>query len=218
MNAHGSGTEPADREAVLARVRGALGPDQAKAKDLPRRYRSRSDRDKSGVRLRFVERCRGYGARCTFAAADAVSEAIAASLRARGAGRVVIPADLPFAWRPPGVTCLEDSAELAADLEAIDAAVSGCAVAIAETGTVVLDGGAGQGRRALTLVPDFHLCVVRADQLVDLVPEAIERLAPAARAGQPLTLVSGCSATSDIELERVSGVHGPRTLEVLLLD
>ena len=113
------------------------------------------------------------------------------------------------ARRRPGLT--------AAELDELDGAITGCAVAIAETGTFVLDGGAGQGRRALSLVPDLHVCVVRAEQVVGLVPEAIEHLEQAVREGRPLTFVSGPSATSDIELNRVEGVHGPRILHVLLV-
>jgi L-lactate dehydrogenase complex protein LldG len=104
-----------------------------------------------------------------------------------------------------------------AELDGFDAALTGCALAIAETGTIVLDGGALSGRRALTLVPDHHLCVVRAEQVVAAVPAAIAALGPAARDGRPITFVSGPSATSDIELERVEGVHGPRRLDVFVV-
>jgi L-lactate dehydrogenase complex protein LldG len=103
-------------------------------------------------------------------------------------------------------------------LDQSDGVLTGCRLAIAETGTIVLDGGPGQGRRALTLVPDYHLCVVRAEQVVEIVPDAIRSLGDAMRAApRPLTFVSGPSATSDIEFRRVEGVHGPRTLEVLLV-
>jgi L-lactate dehydrogenase complex protein LldG len=103
------------------------------------------------------------------------------------------------------------------ELDAVDGVVTGCALGIAETGTIVLDGAQRSGRRALTLVPDLHLCVVEEEQIVATVPDAVDRLAEAARAGRPITLVSGPSATSDIELDRVEGVHGPRRLEVLVV-
>ncbi len=139
-------------------------------------------------------------------------------LAARGARRVVVPTGLPDAWlakAPVDIVTDSASATLSpGELDAIDSVVTGCALAIAETGTVVLDAGPDQGRRSISLVPDHHLCVVRiADQVVDSVPQALLRLAP----DRPLTWISGPSATSDIELDRVEGVHGPRTLEVILV-
>ena len=131
--------------------------------------------------------------------------------------RLAVPAELPRRWRPRGVELVEDADLPNEQLDALDGVLTGCALAIAETGTIVLDGGARQGRRALTLVPDWHLCVVEVDQIVETVPQAVERLEPAVREGRPLTFVSGPSATSDIELSRVAGVHGPRALTVLLV-
>jgi L-lactate dehydrogenase complex protein LldG len=142
---------------------------------------------------------------------------IAALLAQRGAGSLVAPPGLPPRWLAAveGVTRMTDTAELThRQLDAVDSVVTGCAVAIAETGTIVLDASPDQGRRRITLVPDHHICVVRVpDQVVDSVAQGLERLAPA----RPLTWISGPSATSDIELDRVEGVHGPRTLEVILV-
>jgi L-lactate dehydrogenase complex protein LldG len=112
---------------------------------------------------------------------------------------------------------VDDPPLSAAELDAVDGVLTGCALGIAETGTIVLDGGARSGRRVLTLVPDYHLCVVEAASIVAGVPDAVAALAAAAAEGRPITLVSGPSATSDIELDRVEGVHGPRTLDVLVV-
>jgi L-lactate dehydrogenase complex protein LldG len=137
----------------------------------------------------------------------------AAFIRSNLAGRrIVAPADVPASWLVPEVTWLHDPLTVT-ELDASSGVLTGCAVGIAETGTIVLDGGIGQGRRALTLLPDYHLCVVQASQVVGTVPEALERLDPL----RPLTFISGPSATSDIEMDRVEGVHGPRTLEVLIV-
>ena len=165
-------------------------------------------------------------------ASDVGEAGLAAAVRRiaeeAGARRIGIPADLPEEWRPNategdraagggGLELVQDDALSVRQLDQLDGALTGCAVAIAETGTFVLDGGVGQGRRALTLVPDLHICVVREDQVVGLVPEAVIQLEEAVRAGRPLTFVSGPSATSDIELDRVEGVHGPRVLHVVLV-
>jgi len=129
-------------------------------------------------------------------------------------GPIGVPPGLPAEWRPAGV--VEDHGLSPHELDALDGVLTGCTVAIAETGTLVLAGGPAEGRRALTLVPDLHVCVVRAEQVVETVPEAFEALRGVAR--RPLTFVSGPSATSDIELKRVEGVHGPRRLVVVIVE
>ncbi|WP_071659568.1 LutC/YkgG family protein, partial [Streptomyces humi] len=151
--------------------------------------------------------------RCTEAELAAVLGRLIAE---RGSGTVVVPAGLAPGWlAATDAEQVPDRAESTPyELDRVGSVVTGCAVAIAETGTIVLDGGPDQGRRRITLVPDHHICVVRVpDQVVSSVPQALERLDPA----RPLTWISGPSATSDIELDRVEGVHGPRTLEVLLV-
>jgi L-lactate dehydrogenase complex protein LldG len=139
---------------------------------------------------------------------------IAGAIAEITAGRLGVPPDLPQPWRP--VLAVEDHGLTPQELDALDGVVTGCTLAIAETGTLVLSGGASEGRRALTLVPDLHICIVGASQIVETVPEAFAALGALAR--RPLTFVSGPSATSDIELKRVEGVHGPRQLHVLIVD
>ncbi|MCW2706306.1 MAG: hypothetical protein JWM22_148, partial [Frankiales bacterium] len=183
------------REDVLARIRAAK-PTSLPA--VPRGYRTSAPVD---VEM-LVERLEDYRAvvhRC----AEAELPALLTGLLP---GRTVVPDGFPF----DGV---RDTGLSARELDEIDAVVTTCTVAVAETGTIVLDGSAGQGRRALSLVPDRHVVVVRTDQVVQTVPEALARL----DATKPQTWISGPSATSDIELERVEGVHGPRTLEVVLV-
>jgi L-lactate dehydrogenase complex protein LldG len=134
----------------------------------------------------------------------------------RGVRRLALPPELPTQWRPPGVEVVEDHGLTARELDRVDGALTGCTAAIAETGTIILTAGPTEGRRALTLVPDLHICVVREEQICELVPEALERLRAKDLARRPITFVSGPSATSDIELSRVEGVHGPRNLVVLI--
>ena len=204
------------RTEMLARVRAALAGAPVQAPPEQRDYRTSWDGTREAMLDLFAARVAEYRARVTRVAADSVHTALAAACSHHGLGRLVIDRGLPDPWRPSGVELVEDDVLSATELDEMDGAITGCAVAIAETGTVVLDAGPGQGRRAITLVCDLHICVVEADRVVGLVPEAVERLAGAAAEGRPLTFVSGPSATSDIELQRVEGVHGPRTLHVIL--
>jgi len=192
------------REEVLRRVRAALDGSPAPAL-VPREYAVTGQHpDVVGL---FAERVDDYRARVHRVAAQDVASTIAGLV---GGQRVVVAEGLPPEWVPDGVV---DAGFGALELDAFDAVVTGCQVAIAVTGTIVLDGGSGQGRRAISLVPDHHVCVVRAEQVVETVPESLRRLDPT----RPLTFISGPSATSDIELQRVEGVHGPRTLDVLIV-
>lgn len=214
------------REEILTRVRGALGdivePDPALDVPIPWVYgRPTAMPD---ILERFVEMTVDYKAVVRRVPAAEVSQAVGEMLVAAGVSSAVLPSGLDEAWCAAivaaGITVHRDQPQQLSrqELNAIDAVVTASAVSIAETGTIVLDHADDQGRRALTLVPDTHLVVVRADQVVSDVPEAVGRLAAAITGGSPLTWISGGSATSDIELIRVEGVHGPRTLLVVLAE
>jgi L-lactate dehydrogenase complex protein LldG len=196
------------REEVLGRVRRALA-DRPAPPEVPRSYRRGGDLDLPARLDLLSDRLVDYKASVRRCTPDELVDTLVAALSARGAARVVVPPGLP--WDLPGA--VPDDGLSAADVDQLDGVVTACAVAVAETGTIVLDSAPDQGRRMITLVPDYHLCVVRADQVVQTVPEAVARLDP----DRPLTWISGPSATSDIELDRVEGVHGPRTLEVVLV-
>jgi L-lactate dehydrogenase complex protein LldG len=201
------------REAVLGRIREALRDVPASERPLvERRYRRRGSARRATLVERLAERVRDYGG--AVIVTDEPAAVIAASLRGR---TVVIAPDFPDELRVPGVDVVVDNGLTAAVLDRLQGALTTCAAACAGTGSIALDCGPGQGRRAITLVPDLHVCVVRADQIVDTVPELIARLEPSAREGRPIVIVSGPSATSDIELDRVEGVHGPRRF-VLVID
>lgn len=167
--------------------------------------------DREAMLARFVDRLLDYRAEVTRCTAATAPDAIAAALA--GAETVAVPADLPTVWLSafPGRAVAEPEVAV---LDSVDAVLTGCAVAVAETGTIILDAGEAQGPRALTLVPDRYVCVVRASQVRPDVPDAVAELT----ATRPLTWISGPSATSDIELKRVEGVHGPRRLHVIVLD
>ncbi|MFF9011416.1 lactate utilization protein C [Streptomyces sp. NPDC014870] len=204
------------REAVLARIAEALADVPASETPdgdlVPRDYRAVSTAP-DPVAL-FVERVADHGASVIRTTRAKVAGTIAAALAERPADGVVVPPGFPEKLLPQGrFTRLGDVPPLSPDDLDAAAVLTTAAVGIAVTGTVVLDAGPGQGRRALSLLPDHHICVVREDQIVGDVPEALSRLDPAA----PLTFVSGPSATSDIELDRIEGVHGPRTLDVIVV-
>jgi len=201
------------REAVLARVRAAVA-DVRVVPEVHRAYRVSGERSREEAVQLFVERVRDY--RALVVVTDDPRAAVEEALSAQSALRVGVATDLDAAVRPTGVELVEDALLTPRILDGLDGAVTTCAAGCAETGTIALDGGPGQGRRALSLVPDLHVCVIRAGDIVETVPELVARLEPSAREGRPIVLVSGPSATSDIELNRVEGVHGPRRLVVVV--
>lgn len=213
----------AAREEVLGHIRDALRdvPESERPADVPvtRAYLQTDTSSQETLINLFAERVREYKVAVQRVTEGALPEAIKAACRARGATRLVVPADLPQQWLPASVELQRDEGLTFQQLDASDGVITSCASGIAQTGTIVLDGGQGQGRRVLTLLPDYHLCIIREDQIVGLVPEAVARLGTAVEQHKrPITFISGPSATSDIELSRVEGVHGPRTLEVLIVE
>ncbi|MEW2810622.1 lactate utilization protein C [Streptomyces massasporeus] len=205
------------RERILGRVRRALADVPADETPVSRDYlREHGQRTVAQTVELLAENLADYRALVHRTDPGGLAELIAALLEKRGAASVLVPPALDEGWlAATGATRVADLAgSTPGELDRVDSVVTACAVAIAETGTLVLDGSPDQGRRRITLVPDHHICVVRVPgQVVSSVPQGLERLDPA----RPLTWISGPSATSDIELDRVEGVHGPRTLEVILV-
>ncbi|MFF0484809.1 lactate utilization protein C [Streptomyces sp. NPDC004435] len=202
------------RETVLGRVRDALALAPRPAGTVPRDYRRGRELPDANRLALLVDRLADYKARVRTCTAAETAATLAEVLTGLGAARVGVPPGLDPAWLADWSGALvEDRPDVPApSLAELDAVVTASAVTCAETGTIFLDGSSGQGRRALTLVPDVHVCVVDLSQVTPGIPEALARLVP----GRPTTLISGPSATSDIELERVEGVHGPRTLAVVI--
>ncbi|MDQ1620825.1 MAG: L-lactate dehydrogenase complex protein LldG [Actinomycetota bacterium] len=208
-----TGSTDAAKEEILQRIRSALGSRPA-AEPAPRDYRRAGAEAPGSSALLdlFEDRLVDYKATVHRTTSDHVGDtvrSVIATLLPQG-GSVLAASALPDEWLPE-VT--RDTGFTARELDQFAGVVTACAAAAAQTGTIVLDGSPDQGRRAITLVPDLHVCVVRAEQVVETVPELLSRLDPT----RPLTFISGPSATSDIELQRVEGVHGPRTLAVVLV-
>lgn len=211
------------RAEILGRIREALQDvpthEQPEAVSVTRTYLHHGTAEHEEMVERFIERVTDYKVNVRRVEAQGLPQAIAAACTEHGIHRLVIPADLPSNWPPAQIELLRDDTPLSnQQLDSSDGVLTGCALGIAQTGTIVLDGGTTQGRRVLTLLPDYHLCIIKEEQIVDLVPAAITRLSEAVKLyNRPLTFISGPSATSDIELNRVEGVHGPRTLDVLVV-
>ncbi|HEV8193722.1 MAG TPA: LUD domain-containing protein [Ktedonobacterales bacterium] len=208
--------DEAAKEVILARIRATLA-EAPEVTPTARGYLQCDERDRATILAELIDRLRDYKAIVERIEPVALLAAIATACSSHAIRKLVVPADAPAVWVPEGVETLQDDPPLTNEaLDHSDAVLTGCAFAIAQTGTIVLDGGTHQGRRALSLVPDHHLCVVHAEQVVGIVPEGIDRLV--AHPTRPITFISGPSATSDIELSRVEGVHGPRTLLVFLVE
>jgi L-lactate dehydrogenase complex protein LldG len=221
---HAGGRVVNAREEILRRIATALATERPHEPaghphgllGIPRRYRTTDTLDGPALWGLFTERLRDYRAGVHLCDPAALGGTVTALLDGHGVRDLVLPPVSPVdltGWDGRRHSDGPGAALTTADLDAADGVLTGCAVAVAETGTIVLDAGPDQGRRALTLVPDYHLVIVRAEQIVQTVPEAVHRL----DAARPLTWISGPSATSDIELTRVEGVHGPRTLDVVLV-
>ena len=211
------------KEAILNKIRVALAdvPEADPDIDTPVTWTYGKALPTEDIIEDFVVKVEDYGATVVRVPEADLSAAVSTAIRQLGTERLVVPEGIPAAWTEPlaDIDLCSDEGPLShAELNAIDSVISTCAVAMADSGTIALDHSTGQGRRALTLLPDRHLCIVRADQIVSDVPEGIAALEPALRDGLPITWLSGGSATSDIELSRVEGVHGPRTLYVIVVE
>ncbi len=211
------------REQMLRRIREAIRdvPTDEQPQDVtvPRNYRHSDVESHEEIVARFIERVAEYKVTVRRVGATSLLAAIASACHDRHVHRLVVPADIPEQWIPSGIEPFRDDNTLTYEqLDKSDGVLTGCALGIAQTGTIVLDDGQYQGRRAITLLPDYHLCIVYESQILSLVPEAIAHLREAVlHHHRPITFISGPSATSDIELNRVEGVHGPRTLDVLVV-
>ena len=209
------------RAAILESIRRSLGTSSppaaivAEYAAITRTYTRSSEVEASELHRLFEDRLHEYDAGVYHATASSIASRVAKILTARGKQSLAIPDDLPVQWLPQGFVFQKANHSNAYQLDRSEGVLTGCTVAIAETGSIVLQNAVAQGPRILSLVPDYHLCVVFADQVVATVPEAFDRLR--ATSGLPTTFISGPSATADIEMTRIKGVHGPRFVDVVLV-
>lgn len=183
---------------------------------LRRGYQRSARRERGAVIELLVDRLVDYDAQVLHVGRGEVAATVARMLTARGVRRLVVPKGLRAEVLVPGFEFVEDEGLSSAELNDVDGVITESTVAIAETGTIVLQNAPGQGRRAVSLVPDYHLCLVELANVVETVPEAMDRLA--ATSALATTFISGPSATADIEMTRIKGVHGPRFLDVILVE
>jgi L-lactate dehydrogenase complex protein LldG len=210
-------TSPA-RAAILSSIRSAYVADSPASDSyaaVPRDYARTGALDADARLALFADRLREYDAGVHLAAATSIASTIGAILASRNRRRILISDDCPLSWLPAQVEFIKGNALSPRELDSFDGVLTGCTIAIALTGSLVLQNSPAQGPRSLSLVPDYHLCVVFAGQIVETVPEAFDRLKPTATL--PTTFISGPSATADIEMTRIKGVHGPRFLDVIVV-
>ena len=206
------------RDEILERVRDAMGGSTAAREveyaAIPRNYVRQGSLDLEAKLDLLVDRLHDYGATVFHSRDGEIASAVASALRARAKSSLLIPRDLPRAWLPDGFQFFREGSNYH-EVDLSEGVLTDCALAIASTGSIILRHSAGEARRALSLIPDYHLCVVFAGQVVETVPEGIQQMK--AFANIPITTIAGPSATADIEMIRVKGVHGPRTLDVILV-
>jgi L-lactate dehydrogenase complex protein LldG len=206
------------REEILERIRDAMGGTapgrEAEYAAIPRKYVRQGSLETAAKLDLLVDRLHDYGATVFHARDGEVALAVAAALKSRAKASLLIPRDLPRAWLPDNFHFFREGPNYH-EVDASEGVLTDCALAIAATGSIVLRHSAGEARRALSLIPDYHLCVVFASQVVETVPEGVQQMK--AYSNIPITTIAGPSATADIEMIRVKGVHGPRTLDVILV-
>jgi len=213
------------KQEVLNNIRNALenvpGKEHAEDNKVSRGYRQKGKLSQRELVKLFIERVSEYKARVSHVNGDQLIGAISESCQRENVENIVIPEGFPQQWIPDAISPMWDRFEKQLshqELDASDGVVTTCALAVAQTGSIILDAGKGQGRRAVSLLPDYHLCIVKESQIVELVPEGFAYFEEKVKKeGPPITFISGPSATSDIELSRVEGVHGPRRLEIIVI-